>query len=99
MRRCWERSIQTLTGVHNLAEGLRNQGKYEAEEMHRRALEGKQRVLGMEHPESLTTVYCLAYLLHAPKKTIQQCVGHLSEIHSRLWKNSWVPSSDHPCVL
>lgn len=44
---------------------LQYQGKYEAAEaMNRRALEGKEKVLGTEHPETLTSVYCLAYLLH-----------------------------------
>jgi tetratricopeptide (TPR) repeat protein len=45
---------------------LQNQGKYEAaEEMNRRALEGQEKVMGMEHPHTLISVYCLAYLLQA----------------------------------
>ncbi|OCK93228.1 uncharacterized protein K441DRAFT_662008 [Cenococcum geophilum 1.58] len=32
--------------------------------MNRRALEGKEKALGKEHPDTLTSVYCLAYLLH-----------------------------------
>jgi hypothetical protein len=32
--------------------------------MNRRALEGREKVLGVEHPDTLTSVYCLAYLLH-----------------------------------
>jgi hypothetical protein len=35
-----------------------------AEEMNRRALEGREKALGKEHPDTLTSVYCLAYLLH-----------------------------------
>ncbi|KAI8680532.1 NACHT domain-containing protein [Fusarium keratoplasticum] len=40
-------------------------GKYEeAEQMNRRALEGCEKVLGREHPHTLTSIYNLAYLLH-----------------------------------
>ncbi|PVH68041.1 hypothetical protein DL98DRAFT_634240 [Cadophora sp. DSE1049] len=35
-----------------------------AEEMSRRALEGCEKALGKEHPYTLASVYCLAYLLH-----------------------------------
>ncbi len=54
----------TLASVHNLAQVLRDQGKYDVvEELHRRALKGKEKMLGVEHPDTLTSVYCLAYLL------------------------------------
>jgi tetratricopeptide (TPR) repeat protein len=54
----------TLTSVSNLALVLRDQGKYkEAEEMHRRALEGKEKVLGTEHPYTLISVNNLASVL------------------------------------
>jgi Tetratricopeptide repeat len=44
---------------------LGNQGKYrEAEEMHRQALRLIEVVLGREHPNTVTSVYCLTYLLH-----------------------------------
>ena len=47
---------------------LQYQGKYEAaEEMNRRALEGREKVLGKDYPDTLTGVYCLAYLLHQRK--------------------------------
>ncbi|KAH7074947.1 hypothetical protein BKA63DRAFT_369101, partial [Paraphoma chrysanthemicola] len=36
----------------------------EAEAMHRRALEGLEKVLGPEHPDTLTSVYHLAFLFH-----------------------------------
>lgn len=40
-------------------------GKYEAaEEMNRRTLKGHGKVLGKEHPNTLTSVYNLAYLYH-----------------------------------
>ena len=45
---------------------LQGQGKYdEAEEMNRRALEGREKELGLNHPDTLSSVYCLAYLLDA----------------------------------
>jgi hypothetical protein len=43
---------------------LGRQGKYaEAESMHRQTLATREKVLGVEHPDTLTTVYCLAHLL------------------------------------
>ncbi|KAF2027559.1 HET-domain-containing protein [Setomelanomma holmii] len=51
--------------VSNLGTVLSRQGKYdEAEAMHRRALEGREKVLGREHPDTLTSVYHLAFLFH-----------------------------------
>jgi hypothetical protein len=47
---------------------LRRQGKYEAaEKMNRRALEGREKVLGKEHPSTLTSVEGLADLLERKK--------------------------------
>ncbi|KAF2786064.1 hypothetical protein K505DRAFT_368547 [Melanomma pulvis-pyrius CBS 109.77] len=41
---------------------LQYRGKYEAaEEMNRQALEGREKALGKEHPDTLTSVYCLGY--------------------------------------
>jgi len=46
---------------NNLAEVLRRQETYEtAEEMHRRALEGREKALGLEHPFKLASVNNLA---------------------------------------
>ena len=43
---------------------LQYQGKYEeAEQMNRRALEGYEKVLGREHPDTLTSVNNLASVL------------------------------------
>lgn len=51
--------------MSNLALVLQSQGKYEAAEaMNRRALEGYEKALGNEHPDTLTNVYYLAFLLH-----------------------------------
>ncbi|KAF1949112.1 hypothetical protein CC80DRAFT_555727, partial [Byssothecium circinans] len=47
----------TLTSVSQLGSVLERQGKYEeAEAMHQRALEGREKVLGREHPDTLTSV-------------------------------------------
>jgi hypothetical protein len=36
--------------------------------MNRRALAGRETALGLEHPDTLTSVYCLAYLLQSLKR-------------------------------
>ena len=47
-----------------MAEMPRSQGKYEAgEEMHRRALELKEKVLDPEHPSTLTSMNSFAAVL------------------------------------
>ena len=47
--------------MNNLAEVLDSQGKYEeAEEMHQQALELREKVLGHEHPATLTSMNNLA---------------------------------------
>jgi hypothetical protein len=54
---------------------LQDRGKYEAaEEMNRRALAGREKVLGMEHPSTLTSVYCLAYLLYSRRQLQQAAI-------------------------
>ncbi|KAK5107705.1 hypothetical protein LTR62_000899 [Meristemomyces frigidus] len=53
-----------LRSLSNPALVLRRQGKYEAAEtMNRRALEGCEKVLGKEHPDTLTSVSDLALVL------------------------------------
>jgi len=53
-----------LLSVISLAWVLRDQGKYEAaEEMNRRALDVGERILGPEHPDTLTSVSRLAGVL------------------------------------
>jgi hypothetical protein len=43
---------------------LNSQGKYEkAEAMNRQTLARREKVLGPEHPHTLTSMYCLAHLL------------------------------------
>jgi hypothetical protein len=53
-----------MTSLNNLALVLQDQDKYdEAETMSRRALAGRETVLGPEHPDTLVSVFCLATLL------------------------------------
>ena len=55
--------------MNNLAEVLNNQGKYEeAEKIHRQTLALKETVLGKKHPDTLASVYCLAYVLHSQQR-------------------------------
>lgn len=47
----------------------RTKGDYlAAEEMNRRALERKEKALGVERPKTLASVYCLAYLFHTQQQ-------------------------------
>jgi tetratricopeptide (TPR) repeat protein len=58
--------------VNNLAAVLGHQGKYaEAERLDWRVLEGSEKELGAQHPDTLTSIYCLAYLLHKQKRYIE----------------------------
>ncbi|KAF2188819.1 hypothetical protein K469DRAFT_702535 [Zopfia rhizophila CBS 207.26] len=60
---------RALEGVSNLALVLGYQGKYsEAEKLNRRALEGYEKELGVQHPDTLTSIYNLAYLLHKQRR-------------------------------
>jgi hypothetical protein len=50
-------SADTFSGIDVLASILQYQGKYEdAEQLNRRALEGSEKALGEEHPNTLTSV-------------------------------------------
>jgi tetratricopeptide (TPR) repeat protein len=56
--------VQVLDSADILAEALWYQGKYEeAEVIDRRALAGYEKVLGVDHPDTLTSVGNLALLL------------------------------------
>lgn len=51
--------------MSNMAVVLSDQEKYaEAEKMHRETLALREKVLGKEHPDTLTSVYGLAYTLY-----------------------------------
>ena len=59
----------TLTSINNLALVLRDQGKYKkVEEMSRRVLKGREKVLGVEHLSTLTSVSNLALVLQRQRK-------------------------------
>ncbi|KAF1972360.1 hypothetical protein BU23DRAFT_375359, partial [Bimuria novae-zelandiae CBS 107.79] len=52
-----------------LASVLQDQGKYdEAEKLNRRALEGREKELGVQHPHALTSVSNLALVLQEQGK-------------------------------
>jgi hypothetical protein len=79
---------------------LESQGKYdEAEAMHRRALEGSEKVLGREHPNTLTSVYHLAFLFHR-RQHYSTAVGLYQRAHKGYVK---VLGAEHPtttaCLL
>src|SRR5271154_477235 len=53
-----------MTSVSNLATVMEYQGQYDtAETMNQRALVGREKVLGLEHPDTLTSVNNLAVVL------------------------------------
>ncbi|CUS13669.1 unnamed protein product, partial [Tuber aestivum] len=53
-----------LDSIACLSVALQSQGKYgESETMNRRALEGYEKVLGLGHPDTLTSVNNLAQVL------------------------------------
>lgn len=55
--------------MNNLALVLRSQGRYgEAEKMHRSELEVREKVLGPEHPSTLTSISNLAGALRSQGK-------------------------------
>lgn len=65
--------------MNKLVGVLSNQGKYEqADEMHRKVLGLREAVLGNEHPNTMTSAYCLAYLLH-----LQQRLGEAGPLYRR----------------
>jgi hypothetical protein len=54
---------------------LERQGKYEeAESMNRQTLARREKVLGAEHPDTLTSIYCLAHLLANQRRTDESLV-------------------------
>ena len=60
--------------------------------MHRQALGLRETVLGKEHPDTLTSVYCLAYLLH-----LQQRLSEAGPLYQRaLTGYEKTLGSDHP---
>jgi hypothetical protein len=71
---------------------LQLQGKYEAaEEMNRRALEGREKSLGAEHPDTLTSVI----LRISP----MECLQSLSLVHPRPNLHSAYGRSNRPYTV
>ena len=59
-----ESDTTAIDSLSLLASVLQDQGKYEtAEEINRRALQGREKVLGVEHPDTLSSVNDLASVL------------------------------------
>ena len=83
----WLHSLSDLAVVH-----LRQERYEAAEEMNRRALEGREKVLGNKHPDTLTSVYCLAHLLHQ-KKDYAMAITLYERAHSSYIS---VLGSSHP---
>jgi hypothetical protein len=76
--------------MNNLVEVLRSQGNYdEAETIHRRALEVREKVLGTEHPDTLSSVYGLANL-NQYRKQYDKCVYRLSKSLLRISEDTWL---------
>jgi hypothetical protein len=75
---------------------LQYQGKYEdAEKLNRRALEGREKELGVHHPDTLTSVYCLAHLLHMTER-----YAEATELYERAY-NGYVQKlgAQHPDTI
>ena len=61
-----------LTSASNLALVLRDQRRYdEAEQMNRRAPEGREKVLGAEHPDTPTSVGIPALVLQDQNEDVE----------------------------
>jgi hypothetical protein len=55
--------------MNNLGLVLNNQGKYDrADETHQQALTLREKMLGLEHPDTSTSVNCLTHLFHSQKQ-------------------------------
>ncbi|KAF2191860.1 hypothetical protein K469DRAFT_495975, partial [Zopfia rhizophila CBS 207.26] len=60
---------EILTSMNNLAQALKNQGKYvEAKKMNRETLALREQVLGKEHPDTLASMNNLARALSSQGK-------------------------------
>ncbi|ORY04774.1 hypothetical protein BCR34DRAFT_591111 [Clohesyomyces aquaticus] len=76
--------VSTLASVNILVSVLQNQGKYEAaKELNQRALEGREKALGKEHPYTLSSLSNLAAVLRslAEKITLSaKVLGYLNDV-------------------
>ncbi|CUS07868.1 unnamed protein product, partial [Tuber aestivum] len=86
----------TLTSVNNLAGVLESQGKYdESEEMHRRALAGRERIHGPDHPNNLTSCQQPGWGAAIPRK-VRRIRRDASACTGGVREDSWTRSSKHP---
>jgi hypothetical protein len=70
--------------LRNLAVVLLGQGKYKAaEEMHRRVLEGREKVLGIEYPDALTSINNLAEIFRGQRKYVAAEEMHRRALEGR----------------
>ncbi len=61
--------VMTLRNFTDLADVMKESGKLtEAEELYRTGLDGRERILGKDHPETLNCMHNLALVLEAKRK-------------------------------
>jgi hypothetical protein len=72
---------RTLTSANNLAVVLQTRGDYKAAQKHlRRALKGREKVLGKEHSDALSSVWCFAELMECLGHKAETCCGRLEHL-------------------
>ena len=88
----------TLTTVKNsIGIFLQEQGKLkEAETYYRRALEGRQRILGRDHPNTVNSV---SNLVLQQQGKLKEAEALPSPCSRRTWADSVAPSSRHALVV
>lgn len=71
----------TLTSLHNMANLLKEQGKLdEAEELFKRAVGARERVLGAKHPKTIKTKENLAKTLTSQGKYMQATAWYIKSL-------------------
>jgi hypothetical protein len=85
--------------MNNLAAVLNSQGKHEeAEAMHRQTLAQREKVLGSEHPDTLMSIYCLAYLLTRQHRYNEAFALYVRKSLRWVPSCAWEGSSNYSCV-
>ncbi|PWW75749.1 TPR-like protein [Tuber magnatum] len=86
----------TLASTNNLAVVLQDQEKYEeSEKMHRRALENREKILGLDHPDTLASTNNLALVLQVQGKYDKSEMMYRRTLESR----DRILGPDHPDTL
>jgi hypothetical protein len=79
-----------------IASVLSSQGKHvESEQIDRQTLEMREKVLGLEHPDTLTSMHCLAVTLHSQGKYAEAEQMHRQTLELR----KKVLGPEHPDTL